>query len=137
MDAIDHIRGEIKSYYPKSAELQLSNAFARHRRFNFYFKIEPDIPYLLYLNWDGDGDRFTLKCLEFETHEMLTSLVAAYPDKGSNVFNIGRPRSAVSFIYYEKSRLRSTELRGIICAEIHYNELDLQKLMECVDPTKG
>ena len=138
MDAIDNLRDEIKSYFPESSELKLSKKFAQHRRFNFYFKIIPDYSYLLYLNWDGEGEyRFTLKCLEFSNAEVLNDLIEAYPETGSKVFNIGKPRSTVSFIYRSENKLSVTDVKGAVDINFDWNEITAKKLMECVDPALG
>lgn len=134
MDAIDYLRSEIKSYFPDSRELQLSIPLPQHRRFNFYFEIKSELPYLLYLNWDGDGDRFTIKCLEFASAEILANLISLYPDKGSNTFNMGKPRVAVAFICRGENRLFVSELRGTDQWDIHRNEISAQRLLQLIDP---
>jgi len=134
MEAIDDLRKEIKSYFPESSELQLSSSYAQHRRFNFYFEIKKDYAFLLYLNWDGDSDRFTLKCLEFSDPQTLDALIAAYPQSGARTFNIGNPRSAVSFIYLAQNRLRVTERRGVINATDESGEISGNQLIRCIDP---
>ena len=133
MDAIDNLRSEIKNYFAKSRELQLSGSFSQHRRFNFYFEIELDTPYLLYLNWD-EGDRFTLKCLEFAGSELLSNLIKTYPELGSKTFNVGQPRSMVSFIYRSANHLTVTELKGAINLQLDSRDISGAQLMQCVDP---
>jgi hypothetical protein len=133
MDAIDNLRNDIKSYFPESSELQLSSYFAKHRRFNFYFKITDDYRFLLYLNWD-EGDRFTLKCLEFNDTEILNKLIDAYPETGSKAFNIGKPRSTAAFIFRGENRLSVTDLKGSVDINFDWNEISGKKLMQCVDP---
>ena len=134
MDPIDYFRNEIKSYFPQSTELTLSKAYAQHRRFNFYFTIKENYPYLLYLNWDGEGDRFTLKCLEFKTAEILSGLAAAYPENGSKSFNAGQPKTTVSFIFRNQDNLAVTEFRGSESNQLKGSEIIGKRLMESVDP---
>lgn len=134
MNAIDYLRNEIRSYFPESSELQLSSTFALHRRFNFYFEITSGYPFLLYLNWDGEGDRFTLKCLEFNDSEVLSRLIRVYPEMGSKSFNIGKPRTTVSFIYDADNKLRPTEFKGLTNVNVDSNDMTGFTLMQCVDP---
>jgi len=134
MDPIDYLRNEIKSYFPESSELKLSSAFAQHRRFNFYFKITNNSSFLLYLNWDGEGNEFILKCLEFTSVEILNKLILAYPEAGSKAFNIGQPKSAVSFIFRGENNLYIANCKGSNDSNINFNEISGQKLMECIDP---
>ena len=136
MEAIDYLRDEIKSYFTESSELQLSSYYAQHRRFNFYFKITDNYPYLLYLNWDGEGNHFTLKCLEFNSCEILDTLIGKYPEKGAKSFNIGRPKLMVDFVYRDQDRLYISEYKGGIQEQVQSNEISRQRLMECVDPAK-
>lgn len=89
---------------------------------------------MLYLNWDGEYDRFILKCLEFTEAEILNGLIKAYPEIGSKSFNIGQPRSTVSFIYRDQNKLTVLDLKGSIHAEIDSNEISGLKLMQCIDP---
>ena len=133
MDAIDSLRAAIKSYFPESSELQLSSHFATHRRFNFYFKITSDYSYLLYLNWD-EGDRFTLKCLEFSSADLLGGLIDSYPELGTKTFNVGKPRSTVSFIYMDEDKLKVTDMKGAVDIRFDWNSTTFKKLMESVDP---
>ena len=134
MDAIDYIRGKIKSHFIESNELQLSGYFANHPRFNFYFSIKEDSCFLLYLNGDEEGKRFTLKCLEFSSAELLKTLIIAYHAAGSKAFNIGQPRSTVSFINLGEDKLALTEIKGNIKGNMDSQEISGDKLMECVDP---
>ncbi len=134
MDSIDYLRSEIKLYFPDSEELQLSSHYAQQRRFNFYFKIKDEYPFLLYLNWDGDGDRFTLKCLEFNSAETLDMLASIYPGKGSNTFNMGKPKVTVAFIYRGENRLFVSELKGSDQWDIHRTDITADRLMQCLDP---
>ncbi|MCE7060857.1 hypothetical protein [Dyadobacter sp. CY343] len=134
MDALTYLRDGIRTYFSESTELQLGGKLATQRRFNFYFKINPAEPYLVYLNWDGEEDRFTLKCLEFSDPGQLNQLVAAYPETGSKVFNAGKPRSAVSFLYQGKSRLSRLHFNGVINEKIEAPEIDAPQLLRCVDP---
>lgn len=134
MDPIDYLRNEIKSYFPESAELNLSSSFAQHRRFNFYFEITANYPFLLYLNWDGEGNEFILKCLSFSSAEILNKLIQAYPETGSKAFNIGQPKSVVSFIFRGEDKLYVANCKGLNDSNINYNEITGQKLMECIDP---
>ncbi|MCF2502651.1 hypothetical protein L0663_04635 [Dyadobacter sp. CY107] len=136
MDVLNYLRDEIKAYFPESSELQLSSAFANHRRFNFYFEIAPQQRFLLYLSWDGDYDRFTFKSLEFSSEEVLRALADAYPEKGSRIFNMGQPRSTVSFESRGGGRLSALEFKGIIHCDISAGEISGRELMECVDPLK-
>jgi len=136
MEAIDYLRTEIKSYFTESSELQLSSYFAQHRRFNFYFKITGNYPYLLYLNWDGEGNHFTLKCLEFNSCELLDTLIAEYPEKGAKSFNIGQPKLMLDFIYRDQDRLYVTDYKGGSHEHVYAHEITRRKLMECVDPDK-
>jgi len=136
MESIDYLRREIKTYFPESQELQLSSYFAQHRRFNFYFQLTNDYRYLLYLNWDGDGNHFTLKCLEFESPELLDSLIAEYPEKGAKSFNIGHPKLMVDFLYRDQDRLYVTDYKGETQEPIQHIEITRNKLMECVDPAR-
>jgi hypothetical protein len=135
MDALNYLRHEIKSYFPESSELQLSESYARQPRFNFYFEVLPGERFLLYLNWDGD--RFTLKCLEFIGSDMLKGLMNAYPEWGSRVFNAGKPRATVSFDYYEKDRLGALKFFGNISEQIHSHEISGKQLLQCVDPFRN
>jgi hypothetical protein len=134
MELLNDLRQFVKSYFPESSELQLSSAFAGHRRFNFYFKIIDDCPFLLYLNWDGDYDRFTLKCLEFSSNDLLQQLIKSYTDIGSKAFNVGRPRSRVTFSYLEKNRLVNLNFDGNVHDYGHYQEMNGEQLMHCIDP---
>ncbi|MCE7040281.1 hypothetical protein [Dyadobacter sp. CY312] len=134
MDSIDYLRDEIKSYFPESTELQLSSRYDKQPRFNFYFQIVSDYRYLLYLNWDGEGYRFTLKCLEFSSKELLSQLIADYTDGGSRVFNVGQPKSTISFIYREKDNLSGTEFKGTNSSAFDSNAMSGKELMQCVDP---
>ena len=134
MDSIDYLRDEIKSYFPESSELMLSSRFDKQPRFNFYFQIVPDSSHLLYLNWDGEGYRFTLKCLEFTSGTLLSKLIADYPDGGSRVFNVGQPKSTISFIYKEKNNLSGTEFKGTNSFAFDSNAMSGKELMQCVDP---
>ncbi|TDE14679.1 hypothetical protein [Dyadobacter psychrotolerans] len=134
MDPIDYFRNEIKSYFPQSTELTLSKAYAQHRRFNFYFTIKENYPYLLYLNWDGEGERFTLKCLEFKSAEILSGLAAAYAENGSKSFNAGQPKTTVSFILKSQDNLSVTEFRGSENKQLNGGEIVGKRLMESVDP---
>ena len=134
MDSIDYLRDEIKSYFPESTELQLSSRYDKQPRFNFYFQIVADYRYLLYLNWDGEGYRFTLKCLEFTGEELLSQLIADYTDGGSRVFNVGQPKSTISFLYREKDNLSGTEFKGTNSFAFDSNAMSGKELMQCVDP---
>lgn len=136
MEAIDYLKNEIKYYFTESSELQLSSYFAKHRRFNFYFKITSNHPYLLYLNWDGEGNHFTLKCLEFNNTETLETLMSEYPDKGAKCFNIGQPKSMVDFIYRDQDRLYVIDYKGALQEQVRSNEITRNRLMECIDPHK-
>ncbi|SKB51256.1 hypothetical protein [Dyadobacter psychrophilus] len=137
MDVLNYLRDEIKAYFPESSELQLSSAFANHRRFNFYFEIAPQQRFLLYLSWDGDYDRFTLKSLEFSSEEELERLAAAYPEKGSKAFNIGRPRATVSFESRGGNNLSALEFKGAVRLDTNVKELSGRELMQCVNPFEG
>lgn len=132
MDSLDYLRDEIKIYFPESQELQLSSAFDGQRRYNFYFEIAPDQRYLLYLNWDGDIDGFTLKCLEFPDSVLLKELTDAYTDKGSKMFNIGQPIATLSFVYCEKDRLAVRSYKGK--APVDSSEISARQLMYAVNP---
>lgn len=134
MDALNDLREVIKSYFSDSSELYLSSSYANLRRFNFYFQIAPEQRFLLYLNWDGDGSRFTLKCLEFDSLETLQKLTDIYPDAGSKAFNIGKPRSVVSFFYQGENRLSALEFKGEIGLHIDSREISGNQLLQCVDP---
>jgi hypothetical protein len=134
MSAIDYLRSEIYSYFPDSSELQLSGHFAQHRRFNFYFKIKDNYPFLLYLNWDGEYDRFILKCLEFSNEEIMEKLIAQYPENGAKTFNMGQPCKAVSFLYRSENKLTVLEFKGPVNAEIHSSDISGNELMKSVDP---
>ena len=134
MNAIDYLRGEIKAYFHDASELQLSSHFAAHRRFNFYFKIKNDCPYLLYLNWDGEYDKFILKCLEFPDAEILTGLIKAYPETGSKIFNIGKPKSTISFICRDENKLSVSDFKGPSSVNIDSKEISGNQLMQCIDP---
>jgi len=136
MDVLNYLRDEIKAYFPESLELQLSSAYANHRRFNFYFEIAPQQRFLLYLSWDGDYDRFTFKTLEFSSAEVLRTLADAYPEKGSRTFNIGQPRSTVSFESRGNGNLSALEFKGEIRFDTSVKEISGRELMECVDPLK-
>lgn len=133
MPAIEYLRNEIKNYFSKSRELQLSETFPSGRRFNFYFEIDIEARFLLYLNWD-EGDRFTLKCLEFSDPELLNTLIKAYPENGSKTFNIGQPRSTVSFIFRNENHLTVTEVKGVINLHLESRDISAPQLIKCVDP---
>jgi len=132
MDAIDYLRGEIKSYFPESSELRLLDT--QQRRFNFYFKIKADSLYLIYLNWDGEYDKFILKCLEFPDAEILTGLIKAYPETGSKIFNIGKPKSTISFICLDENKLSVSDFKGPSSVNIDSKEISGNQLMQCIDP---
>ncbi|MCF0074375.1 hypothetical protein LZD49_28080 [Dyadobacter sp. CY261] len=132
MNSLDYLRDEIKIYFPESRELLLSSAYDGQRRYNFYFEMAPDQRYLLYLNWDGDIDGFTLKCLEFPDAVLLKELSDAYTDKGSKVFNIGQPIAALSFVYHEKDRLKMRSYKGK--AHIDSPEISARQMMFSVNP---
>jgi hypothetical protein len=134
MEALNYLRNDIKSYFAESSELCLSDHFTSFRRFNFYFEIVPGTAYLLYLNWDGEYNRFTLKCLEFEHAALLKGLIDSYPDAGAKVFNVGKPRSTVSFLYRADHVITSLDFRGDIRHYAHHQEITTRQLMECVDP---
>jgi hypothetical protein len=134
MEALNYLREEIKSYFFESTELQLSSAFANHRRFNFYFEIATGQPYLLYLSWEGDDERFTLKCLEFSVPDILKKLIAAYTNIGSKAFNIGQPRSTISFFYLGKDRLSALDYKGVINGHIDSSEISGRQLMGSINP---
>jgi hypothetical protein len=137
MDVLNYLRDEIKAYFPESCELQLSSAFANQRRFNFYFEIAPEQRFLLYLSWDGDYDRFTFKSLEFSSVDVLRTLADAYPEKGSRTFNIGRPRSTVSFESKGNGNLSALEFKGEINFDTNAKEISGRELMKCVNPYEG
>ena len=134
MNPIDYLRNEIKSYFSDSCELLLSSIYAQNRQFNFYFKITDNYPFLLYLNWDGEYDRFTLKCLEFNNPERLNQLIADYPEKGAKSFNEGQPKLTVAFICYGENKLSVIDLKGISHVDVQSGDISGEKLMECVDP---
>ncbi|NIJ54787.1 hypothetical protein [Dyadobacter arcticus] len=134
MDALNYLRKEIKSYFPESSELMLSSYFANHPRFNFYFKIIENERYLLYLNWDGDDLRYTLKCLEFNDWETLKGLIDFYPSAGSKAFNIGKPRTVISFLYREEGRLAALEYKGAINHQTDSPEISGNQLLRGIDP---
>jgi hypothetical protein len=133
MHSIDYIRSEIKSYFSDSTELTLSSRYDNQPRFNFYFQIVNNYRYLLYLNWDGEG-YFTLKCLEFNSEELLSQLVADYTDRGSRVFNVGQPQSTISFTYKDQNKLSGTEFKGTNSFSFDSNAMSGKDLMQCVDP---
>ena len=132
MEAIDYLRGEIKSYFPESTELRLSGI--AQRRFNFYFEIAANTHFLIYLNWDGEYDRFILKCLEFTNAEILAGLIRAYPETGSKVFNSGQPKSTISFICLGENKISVSDFKGLSSVHIDSKEIDGDKLMQCIDP---
>jgi len=134
MKSIDYLRDEIKAYFIESKELQLSANFAQHRRFNFYFKIKDSYPFLLYLNWDGEYDRFILKSLVFSNAEILEKLIAQYPDYGAKTFNLGQPHKTVSFLYRSENKLSVLEFKGPVDAQIHSSEISGNTLMQSIDP---
>lgn len=136
MDALNYLRKEIKCYYPESSELLLSGSFANHPRFNFYFEIKPGARFLLYLNWDGDDLRYTLKCLEFSDWENLERLTNSYPTIGSKAFNIGQPRALISFLYHADNRLTALQFKGEINGETSPQEISGSELMQGLDPFK-
>ena len=135
MDAIDTLRGEIKSYFSESSELQLSSYFAKHPRFNFYFSLKANTPFLLYLNVDGDSNRFVLKCLEFNSANILDSLIESYHESGSKVFNSGQPKSTISFIYRDINRLSVQNVKGSVAECIHSQEVTVTELLAAIAPT--
>ncbi|GGM94670.1 hypothetical protein GCM10010967_30010 [Dyadobacter beijingensis] len=132
MNSLDYLRDEIRTYYPESKELLLSSAFDGLPRYNFYFEIAPGQRHLLYLNWDGDIDGFTLKCLEFPDAALLKELADAYTDKGSKMFNIGRPIATLSFLYHENDRLSVRSYHGK--AHLDSREISGRKMMYAVNP---
>ena len=132
MEAIDYLRGEIKSYFPESTELRLSGI--AQRRFNFYFEITANAHFLIYLNWDGEYDRFILKCLEFTNAEILAGLISTYPESGSKVFNSGKPKSTISFICLGENKLSVSDYKGSSSVLIESREITGAKLMQCIDP---
>ena len=134
MDSLKYLRNEIKIYFPESSELQLSAHFATHRRFNFYFDTGRSDCFLIYLNWEGDGDIYTLKCLEFDDKEVLKTLISNYPETGSKVFNLGKPRSTFSFDYFADNRLSVLSFKGSANISMDSNEVTGHQLMQCVDP---
>jgi len=134
MDALKYLREAVKSYFPASRELQLASTNANLRRFNFYFEIDTGNRFLLYLNWDGDDDRFTFKCLEFADPEKLNTLILRYPEIGTKTFNIGKPRSAVSFLYLKDKVLSALEFKGVINSDHQSSEINGRQLMEYIDP---
>lgn len=136
MESLLELRLLIKSYFPESSELQLSSHFDSHRRYNFYFEIIPDTTFLLYLNWDGHGDIFVLKCLEFTDSKLLNELKKAYTNIGAKAFNVGQPRTTISFRYPEKDRLTNVNLKGIINDHVDSSEISGDLLMGCIDPFK-
>jgi len=132
MNSLDYLRDQIKTYFPESKELQLSSAFDGQRRFNFYFEIAPGQRHLLYLNWDGDIDGFTLKCLEFQDAAILRELAEAYTEKGSKMFNAGQPVAMLSFIYQGNDNLRVRNYKGNTHIDSH--EISARNLMYAVNP---
>jgi hypothetical protein len=134
MDALNYLRKQIKTYFPESSELILSSSFATHPRFNFYFEIKPGERFLLYLNWDGDDLRYTLKCLEFRDWEVLKRLIDAYPTIGSKAFNIGQPRALISFLYRDDDRLAALQHKGSINGSVDSEEIIGAQLMHGLDP---
>jgi hypothetical protein len=136
MNAIDYLRSEIKSHFHDSSELLLPGHSDAHR-FNFYFKITNDCPYLLYLNWDGEYDRFILKCLEFGQAEILDKLIAAYPENGAKTFNLGQPYRTVTFIYKGENKLSVLDFKGPVDGDIQSSEITGHELMQSVDPLPG
>jgi hypothetical protein len=134
MDVIDYLRDEIKEYYPESSELRLSSRFDKQPRFNFYFQIKPDCRFLLYLNWDGEGRYFTLKCLEFMNEQLLTELRNEYTEKGFRVFNAGHPKSTLSFVYHDKNKLKGTEFIGTNSFTFDHSSMTGSDVMQCINP---
>lgn len=132
MNSLDYLRDEIRTYFPESKELQLSEAFDGQRRFNFYFEIAPEQRHLLYLNWDGDIEGFTLKCLEFPDPVLLKELTEAYSEKGSKMFNIGQPVATLSFVYQGKDNLRVRNYKGRTHIDSH--EISARNLLYAVNP---
>jgi hypothetical protein len=132
MNSLDYLRDQIRTYFPESKELQLSPAFDGQRRYNFYFEIAPNQRHLLYLNWDGDIDGFTLKCLEFPDLILLNELIGAYTEKGSKVFNIGQPVATLSFVYQGNDNLRVRTYTGKTHIDTH--EISARNLMYAVNP---
>ncbi|PWJ58735.1 hypothetical protein CLV98_103101 [Dyadobacter jejuensis] len=133
MQAIDHLRQEIKNHFPHSKELALSSRFALNRQFNFYFEIAPDSPYLLYLNWDGDGIIYILKCLVFKDNETLSRLKNAYPETGSSAFNEGKPRTTITFRFHDPQRLYIQEVTGECQEPLNGQEVHLENLLKHMD----
>jgi hypothetical protein len=132
MNSLDYLRDQIKTYFPESKELQLSSAFDGQRRFNFYFEIAPGQRHLLYLNWDGDIDGFTLKCLEFQDATLLKELTEAYTEKGSKMFNVGQPVATLSFVCQGNDNIRVRNYKGKTHIESH--EISARNLMYAVNP---
>ncbi|WP_157488034.1 hypothetical protein [Dyadobacter crusticola] len=135
MDALTYLREEIKTYFPDSKELQLSGSLANQPRFNFYFEITCGLRFLLYLNWDGDGDGFTLKCLEFVEPGVLKKLISSYPDAGSKVFNIGQPRSTIGFLYKGENKLQPLFTSGYLNEPLGISDITVGELLNSIDPT--
>ncbi|TLV02165.1 hypothetical protein [Dyadobacter luticola] len=134
MNALTHFRKEIKAYFPESSELILSESFATHPRFNFYFEIKPGERFLLYLNSDGDDLGYTLKCLEFRDSDVLKRLINSYPTIGSKAFNIGQPRTRISFIYRAENRISVTQTGGDIHDDFNWHEISASHLLQGLDP---
>lgn len=132
MNSLDYLRDQIRTYFPESKELQLSSAFDGQRRFNFYFEIAPGQRHLLYLNWDGDIDGFTLKCLEFQDADLLNELAEAYTEKGSKIFNVGQPVATLSFVCQGTDNLRVRNYKGKTHIDSH--EISARNLMYAVNP---
>ena len=134
-DALTYLREEIKNYFPESKELQLSGSLANQPRFNFYFEITGGLRFLLYLNWDGDGEGFTLKCLEFVEAGVLKKLVTSYPNFGSKVFNIGQPRSTIGFLYKGRNTLQPLFTSGYFNEPLGTSDISCGQLLNSIDPT--
>tara|TARA_R110002124_G_scaffold204112_5_gene370571 strand:- start:1002 stop:1409 length:408 start_codon:yes stop_codon:yes gene_type:complete len=134
MKSIESLRTEIKAFYQTSKELTLSEKFVKHRQFNYYFQINTDTPYLLYLNMGEEGIRFTLKCLEFPDVSTLQMLIANYPHLGSSSFNMGHPIKAVSFLYHFPNTISITEVRGNVAIEAGNTEISIAELLEVIAP---
>lgn len=134
MDSLNYLRNEIKRYFPESSELKLSSSFASHRRFNFYFDTGTQDRFLIYLNWEGDSDIYTLKCLEFENTAILQQLIQSYTQLGSKVFNLGKPRSAFTFVYLADDRLSILSFKSPTDVHFESKEITGNQLLQCVDP---
>ncbi|HEV7380273.1 MAG TPA: hypothetical protein VGN64_10795, partial [Dyadobacter sp.] len=75
-----------------------------------------------------------LKCLEFGDEQLLSQLALDYNEKGSRVFNIGKPKSILYFVYQDKNQLKGTEFTNTNYFQFDHTHMSGQEVMQCVSP---